>query len=60
MRMLYLAIVLGIGAIYYIHTIQTEEPKKVEKGEISEGDFAQEASPSTEDITLIRKYIPDF
>lgn len=60
MNVLYLTILAGLGMLYFIHQSQTKEEGQVQKGEISEGDFAQEAPPIMQDIEYIKKYIPDF
>ena len=45
MRPLYLIIVAGLGILYYVSVLQREETAQVKKGEISEGDYMQEAPP---------------
>lgn len=60
MRPLYLIIVAGLGILYYVSVLQREETAQVKKGEISEGDYMQEAPPSMEDTNYIKKFVPDF
>jgi hypothetical protein len=60
MRDLYIIIILGIAGVYYINSLQKDEVPKVSRGQVSEGDFAQEAPPSNEEVEYIQKFIPDF
>lgn len=46
--------------LYYISTLQAEEKQQIRKGEISEGDYAQEAPPSMDETNYIKKFVPDF
>lgn len=60
MRSLYLAIILGLGVLYYVNSQQKEEGEQVKRGDISEGGFEQEAPPSMQDINYIKKFLPDY
>jgi hypothetical protein len=60
MKVLYIAIGLGLAALYYVHSQQGDEKEQVKKGNISEGNYAQEAPPSMEDLNYIKKFLPDY
>lgn len=60
MQALYMAIIFGAAVLYYVHSQQIKEDVDVHKGNVSEGDFSQEAPPSNEDMTMLKKYIPDY
>lgn len=60
MRPLYAAIIVGLGALYWVSMKQQDEHQEVRKGNISEGYYAQEAPPSSDDLAYIKKFVPDY
>lgn len=63
MKVLYLTILAGFAALYWLHTKREETNAKVAKGQRSEGDFGQEAPPSFGDARtdkLAKELLPDY
>jgi hypothetical protein len=60
MKPLYFVIALGLGALFWIHNQQQEETHKVKRGDIKEGEYAQESPPSMDEINYIKKFLPDY
>ena len=63
MTPLYVMIGFGLIGLYWLNMKQEEESPKRRPDFVFEGNYAQEAPPSTpldKDVAMIRKYVPDY